>query len=82
MVVAILLNSNLQLVDPEKPINPNKNVMKVTPNTIPNGCICNKLMTNLTISGDDTDIKNSTIQTKENINAQKLIFIFIAFLPV
>lgn len=77
IIVKILLNNNFQLVDAENPISPNKNVTKDIPNTIFNGCICNKLVKKQTILLDDTTIKNNAMQTKENINVQRLIFVFI-----
>lgn len=76
-IVEILLNNDFQFIDAENPINPNKNVIKDIPNTISSGCICNKLATKRTILPDNTVIKNNAMQTKENINAKRLIFIFI-----
>lgn len=75
--VEILLNNSFHLVDAENPISPNKKVTKDMANTIFNGCVCNKLVNISTVSFDDNDIKNNAMQTKENINAQKLIFSFI-----
>ena len=75
--VEMLLINNFQLVAPEKPINPNKNVTKDIPNMIFNGCMCAKLFTKSIISLDDIAIKKSDKHTNENINDQKLIFAFI-----
>ena len=77
-VVKMLLNNKIQLVDAENPINPNIKVIKDIHNTIFSGCTCNKLIIKLTISGDDTDIKNNATQINENIKAHRLIFIFIS----
>lgn len=75
--VAILLNNNFQLVAPEKPITPSKNVIKDIPNTIFSGWVCSKIVKNTTVCLDDTAIKNNIIQTKENINDQRLILLFM-----
>jgi len=48
-IVEILLNNSFQLVAPAKPIKPNKNVIKVIPNTIFNGCICRKSVKKTTV---------------------------------
>lgn len=76
--VEILLKSTFQLVDAENPTNPRIKVTKDINNTIFNGCVCNKIVNVSTVFSDDTDMKNSAIQMKENINDQKLIFNFIA----
>ncbi|MHC1683817.1 MAG: hypothetical protein AB6733_12835 [Clostridiaceae bacterium] len=44
IVVNSPLNKNLQLVDADKPINPNRKVIKEIQSTILNGCICNDLI--------------------------------------
>jgi len=75
--VEILVNRNFQLVDAENPINPKIKVINDMANTTFNGCVCNKLVNVSTVSLDDTDIKNSATQIKENINDHKLIFNFI-----
>lgn len=82
MIVKMLLNSSIQLTASENPISPNIKVTNNTINTIFNGWVFSNLVKNSTISLDDTDIKNNAIHIKENINDQRLNFIFINILSL